>query len=289
MIKKIMILTLCLLWSLMAFSNDIAEKYLEGMNYYDQGKYGKSIRIFKKILKKYPRASNLGRVQAQIGYAYEKQEKYKKAFKAYEVVFKKFPDFEKLEDIIEREYQMAEKYASGEMKSIFGLDFAESNKTALEIYERVVKNFPFGTHSQNALLRSIHILIRTKKYKEAETKIQLFKKAYEKSPLLDEVYYLDAYAYFLQIEKADYDQKNTLTSIEKFETYVKEYPSGQFKDKVDAMLKELIDITCEQKYKTADFYLKQNMRPAAEKYLKEIIEKYPATNWAKMSSQKLAA
>lgn len=284
-----MILTLCMLCSFTAFSNEIAEKYLEGMNYYDQEKYGKSIRTFKKILKKYPRASNLGRVQAQIGYAYEKLEKFKKAFKAYEVVFKKYPDFENLEDIIEREYQMAEKYASGEMKSIFGLDFAESNKTALEIYDRVVKNFPFGIHSQNALLRSIHILIRTKKYKEAETKIQMFKKAYEKSPFLDEVFYLDAYGYYLQIEKADYNQKNTMTSIEKFETYLQNYPSGQFKDKVEAMLKELIDITCEQKYKTADFYLKQNMRPAAEKYLKEIIEKYPATNWAKMSSQKLAA
>ena len=77
MIKKLMILTLCLIWSFFAFSNEIAEKYIEGMNCYDQGKYGKSIRIFKKILKKYPRASNLGRVQAQIGYAYEKQEKYK--------------------------------------------------------------------------------------------------------------------------------------------------------------------------------------------------------------------
>ena len=289
MIKIIKTTLLLLVLSAFAHANEIADMYMKGMTAYDGGHYWKSIRIFKKILKKYPRASNLGRVEAQIGIAYEKRGKFKKAFEAYEVIFKKYPDYENLDDIIEREFAMAEKYASGEMKSIFGLDFAESDKTALEIYDRVVKNFPFGKHSEISVLHSLHILIRTEKYKDAETKIGAFKKAYENSPLMDEVCYLEGYQYYVQIKRAEYDQKNTLAAMERLESYLKAYPEGAFKSKAVAMLNELKDITCEQKYKTAEFYLKQNNRPAAEKYLKSIVENYPDTSWAKLATQRLSS
>lgn len=285
MVKKWVLSLFLVLISLTLLSNEISEKYHQGVQYFDKGEYKKSIKIFKKILKKYPRASDLGRVQAKIGEAYEKMGKYKKAFKAYEEIFAKYQDYDDMETIVKKEFEIAEKYAKGEMKSIFGLDFAEANKTALMIYDRVIKNFPFGEHAETSFLRSVDILIETKKYEDAEKKIRLFKQTYEKSKFRDHMSYKDALIAYLQIKKADYDQTATDKGISRFSEYLKSYPEGEFKEDASEKLKELKELASEQKYKTALFYMKSGKNEAANRYFKDIIDNFPNTSFAVSAQQ----
>ena len=282
-------LLLCIFLGLAALlATPVSELYFEGMQAYDGQDYKKSIKIFKKILKKYPTATDLGRVQAQIGMAYEALKKYKKAVDAYDIIFKKYMEYEHPEEILEREFKIAEKYAKGEMKSVLGIDFAASNKTAVDIFDRVVKNAPFGPHAEEAMLCAIRILQDDRKYDDMEAKVKLFKKTYEGSKLLDEVIYLDAYSYYLQSKRVDYDQTKTRQAIEKFEAYVEKFPQGQFYEKASAYSHELKDKETGQDFKTAEFYVTQKDFPAAKKYLENIRQKFPNTEWADRAAKRLA-
>ncbi|MBN2143978.1 MAG: outer membrane protein assembly factor BamD [Candidatus Aureabacteria bacterium] len=267
--------------------NPVSQEYQKGMHFFDKGNYKKCVKILKKIIKKNPNVTDLGRIQVQIGKTYEAMKKYKKAFKAYEVIFRKYLEYPNPEEIIEREYQIAEKYSSGQIKKILGMDFHENNKTALEIYDRVIKNAPFGPYAQPAFLKSIHILIKTKQFKEADEKISLFKKAYENSSHLDEIYYLDGYNEYLQIKRSDYDQTRTVRAVEKFRDYLKRYPTGEFYDKAKELLHEVSKTKCENDLKTAEFYLKQGNREAANKYYQSIIKDFPDTEWANEAQKRL--
>jgi outer membrane protein assembly factor BamD len=284
--------TFMLVWIVLTVSaensiNPIALQYQDGMKYFDKGDYKGSIKIFKKIIKKNPVTTDMGRIQVQIGKAYEAIKKYKKAFQAYEVIFKKYLEYPDPEDIIEREYKIAEKYVSGEIKKFLGIDFHECNKTALEIYDRVIKNAPFGPYAEPAFLQSIHILIKTKKFKDADQKIHLFMKAYENSPHLDEVTYLEGYTVYLQVKRADYDQTRTTEAIEKFKNYITKFPTGEYYDQVKKLLHELSKTKCEHDLKNAAFYLKQGNREAANKYYNSIIKNFPDTEWAHEAQQRL--
>jgi outer membrane protein assembly factor BamD len=239
-------------------------------------------------LKKYPNASDLGRVQAQLGMAYEATRKYKKAVDAYDIIFKKYMAYENPEAILEREFKIGEKYAKGELKSVLGIDFASSNKTAVDIFDRVVKNAPFGPYAEEAMLNAIRILLDDEKYQDMEAKIKLFKKTYQGSKRLDEVLYLDAYSYYLQSKQEDYDQTKTRESIEKLGAYLEKFPQGQFYEKASTYAHELKSKESGQDFKTAEFYRKQNNLPAAKKYLENIRQKLPNTEWADRATIQLA-
>jgi outer membrane protein assembly factor BamD len=270
------------------WANPASELYFQGMQAYELQDYKKSIKIFKKILKKFPNTTDLGRVQAQLGMAYEAIRKYKKAVDAYDIIFKKYLSYENPESLLEREFKIAEKYARGDMKSFLGIDFASSKKTAVDIFERVVKNAPFGSYAEKAMLNVIRILLDEKKYEDMEIKIKLFKKTYQGSSDLDEVLYLDAYAYYLQSKHEDYDQTKTQEAIAKFDSYLEKFPQGQFYEKAAQNSRELKDKENEQNFKTAAFYLKQQNIPAAEKYLEKICQKFPNTEWADRATIELA-
>jgi tetratricopeptide (TPR) repeat protein len=269
-------------------AGEISERYFEGMQAFDRKEYKKSIRIFKKILKGKPGVTDLGRVQAKIGNAYEALGKYKKAFKAYEKVFEHYSDYAHLDELAEREFRIAERFASGEGDKLLGIDFSESDKTALEIFDRVIHNFPFGPYADRALLRIIEILIDKKKHEQAETRIDRFKKAYENSQLLDDVFFLDGMNYYEQTKRPAYNQTYTNKAVEKLKKYLERFPAGRHRDEAQNHLAKLHEILGEKKFKTAEYYLEKGNRGAAEKYFKEVIENFPETSWAKQASRRLS-
>jgi len=270
------------------FANSVSERFYEGMSAFNQGKYKKSIKIFKKILKKDSDYNDLGRIQEQIGISYEHLGKYKQAFEAYELVFLNYIDYVNLENVVKREYDIAVKLYNEDIKPFSGDDGIDSNKTVLKILKQVVAHFPFGPYAEDSMIKIIDILIRLKKYDILEKKIIFFRKNYENSLLLEEVLFQEGYSYFIRRKKVNYDQTNTDLAISKFLEYTKLYPDGKFAEKITSYLVELQDVASEQQFKIAEFYIKNGNSKAAGRYFNDLIKDFPNTSWAKLAEQKLA-
>ncbi|EKD28111.1 MAG: hypothetical protein ACD_79C00426G0002 [uncultured bacterium] len=285
--KSLFLLILFFFVITVSYANNVSEQFFAGMEEFDKENYSKSIKMFKKILKKNPKVSDLGKVQAQIALAYEKMEKYKKAFKAYEEIFKNYPGYEEFETIVEREYFLAEKFNTKTELSWLGIDFSESDKMALDIYQKVVEHLPFGEYGQKAMLETIRLFLKNKNHEQVEKKIDVFYKNYERSEFVEEISYLEALNYHMQMKKSDYDQTKSNTAMEKCTKYIQKYPTGKFIEKVTAMLEEIKNIICENKFNTGKFYLTNNNKDAANKYFNDIINNFPDTSWAKMASDSL--
>jgi len=270
------------------FANSVSEQFYEGMSAFNQGKYKKSIKIFKKIIQRNSNYNDLGRIQEQIGISYEYLGRYKKAFEAYEQIFLNYIDYENLEGVVKREYDMAFKLYNDNIKPFPGNDGIDCNKTVLKIFKKVVAHFPFGPYAEDSMLKKIDIFIRIKRYDLLKKDITFFRKNYENSPFLDEVLFQEGYSYFIRRKKVNYDQTNTDLAITKFLEYLKLYPYGKFKNKVESYLVELQGVASEQQFKIAEFYVKNGNSKAACIYFSNIIKDFPDTIWAESAKKELA-
>ena len=271
-----------------AAGNETAKVFLKGMDAFDRGHYKRSIKIFKRILKDNSNLSQMSRVQYQIGLAYEAMGKDQKAFEAYETIFRKYPDIRNPDEIIERQFNLAMAFQQRKEDRLLGIDFKESSKRALEIFEAVTRNSPYGPFAEKAMLKAIHIQLDRKEYELALEKINAFKKGYETSPLLDEIHFLEGVVYFRQKKNTDRDQINTREALDKFSFYLKEHPDGAFKAEAEKNLATLREMLSEYYYQTGDFYLRHGQNESAAKYFKDIIEQFPQSRYAEKAAENLA-
>lgn len=264
------------------------EQYDWAMQFYLAKIYPRAISEFKKLIKVYPHSELAPDAQYYIGRSYEDMGKYYKAYLAYQKVIDTYPRTELTDEIIERQFRIANLYYSGKKEKLFGLAIIPAIDKAMEIYQKVIENAPYGKYADLAQFKIGECYKKNRQFKEAAEAFQKLINDYPKSLLIEQAKYEAAYCTYKMSLRPNYDQKPTEEAIKEFERFVKEKAEGDLKVEADEVLIRLQEKKAQSLFNTAHFYERTRHYKSAIVYYQEIIDKYPKTTVAPKAFERIA-
>lgn len=263
------------------------EQFKWAMDFYEAKDYKQAISEFDKLVRFYPNSKDASNAQYYIGRSYQDIEEYYHAYLAYQKVIEAYPYAKNREEIIKRQYDIGLLFFEGQKAKIMGVALLPAIDKAIEIFEQVVKNSPYGEYADQAQFKIGQAYKKSSRFAEATVSFQKLVEEYPKSDLLDRANYQIAQCAYLASLGSSYDQESTDTAIEKFEDFVEGAKEASLSKEARENLKTLREKKAQNLYQTASFYERTGHRNSAAIYYKELVDKYPDTSLATESVAKL--
>lgn len=262
------------------------EQFAFAKGFYDEKKYEDAKREFKTLLRKYPKSFEASESQYYLGAIEEAQGNLYEAYQAYQKVIDKYPFSERIQEIIEREYKIAERFIAGEKRKAMGVVLPVENP-AIEILTRVVENSSFGPLAPKAQYKLGLVLKSTLRYYEAEDAFNKVISNYPDSEWVEPAKFQIAECRAAVSRGSAYDQGATQEAKQKFEEFVKEHPEASLSLQAEKNISQLNEKEAEAGYNIARFYEKQKAYESAKIYYNDTINNYPDTIWAGKALERL--
>lgn len=262
------------------------EQFEFAKGFYDGKKYEEAVREFKKVLKSYPKSAEAAESQYYLGLIEEDRGNIYEAYLAYQKVIDKYPFSERIQEIIEREYKIAERFMAGEKRKAMGMSLPVDNP-AIEIFSKIVENSTYGSFASKAQYKLGLVLKGLSRYYEAEEAFNKVISNYPDSEWAEAAKFQIASTRAAVSRSPDYDQGSAKEAREKFEGFIKEHPDAALSADAQKNIEQLKDSEAESSYNIANFYEKQKEYGSAKIYYDEIINNYPGTIWAAKSLARL--
>ena len=262
------------------------EQFNFAKRFYDIKKYEDAKREFKKLLQGYPKSAEAAESQYHLGLIEEAQDNLYGAYEAYQKVIDKYPFSERIQEIIEREYKIAEAFMTGTKRKALGMALPVENP-AIEILTKVIENSTYGPLASKAQYKLGLVLKGLMRYYEAEEAFNKVISNYPDSEWAKAAKFQIASCRAALSRGPDYDQGATGEAKDKFEEFVKEHPDAVLSRDAQKNIEDLKEKEAEANYNIARFYEKQKAYPAAKVYYDDIINNYPDSTWAAKALERL--
>lgn len=235
----------------------------------------------RQLLRRWPTSIHAAEAQFHIGYCQEQQREYFKAFQSYQKVIDSYQGFEKFDEVLQRQFKIGNLFLAGERVKFLGVKTFPSMDKAVEIFEKVIKNGPYGEVAQQAQMAIGYAREKAKRYDDAVAAYRTLIEKYPASALLEEAYFNVALTFFKAATKAEYDQGYANKAVESFNEYLVKFPSGT---KTAVARDYIVRVQTDQArglYEVAHYYDKQKDFSAALVYYNELIARHPQSSYAK--------
>jgi len=254
------------------------EQFAYAKSFFDGDKYNDARREFRKLIKAYPKSAEAAESQYYLGLIEEKEDKLYEAFKAYQLVIDKYPFSERIQEIIEREYKIAERFMSGEKRKALGIDLPVENP-AIEIFSKVVENSTYGPLAPKAQYKLGLVLKGLLRYYEAEEEFNKVVSRYPDSEWASAAKFQIASCRASLSKGPAYDQGAMQEAKERFEEFVKEHPDAVLSLEAEKNISQIREKEAKASLDIARFYEKQKAFDSARIYYKDVIDNYPESPW----------
>ena len=206
-----------------------------------------------------------------------KLNKWYPAFEAFQKVIEIYPLNNRLEQIVEQQYLLGEKFFN-----------KKKYHRAKEIFQKVLANAPYSSISDVAKYKIGLCELRVKDFLKARDEFEEFVENYASSPYVDDATYnIGLCSFKLSSMVKDYDEELIDQAIKDLEYFIRKYPTSEFVPDAENLLNKLSNKKAEKLYSIAHFYQKQKKIFAAKKYFQELLFTYPQTDWAKKADKRL--
>ena len=263
------------------------EQFDWAMSLYEAKDYKRAAAEFEKLTKHYEYSEYASRAQYHAGLSYESMGKYYSAFQNYQKTVENFPHVDNLDEIIEREYHIANRYMAKASPKLLGTDILTSADRAVEIYKKVVDNAPFGKYADQAQYNMGMALKRAERYDEAIDAFQKVAEDFPASVLAEKAKYEAAQCAFKASLKPAYDSAPTAKAIRTFEEFASTNKDSELSKEAEKTVHRLKDKGAEKSFMTAQFYERQKKYKGAIIYYRDIIEKFPDSSFARTAQAKI--
>lgn len=254
--------------------------------FYGLKNYEQARREFKKLVKSYPKSFEASESQYYLGLVEEAQGNPYEAYQAYQKVIEKYPFSERIQEIIEREYKIGERFVDGEKRKALGMNLPVDNP-AIEIFSKIVENSSYGPLASAAQYKLGLVLKGLLRYYEAEEAFNKVISSYPDSEWVGPAKFQLASCRQAVSRGPDYDQGAALEAKDKFEEFVQEHPDAVLSRDAEKNIAELKEKEAEANFNTARFYEKQKAAEAAKIYYQDVIDNYPQSIWAAKAIERL--
>lgn len=262
------------------------EQFAYAKSFFDINKYEEAKREFRKLLKAYPKSAEAAESQYYLGLTEEAQGKLYEAYQAYQMVIDKYPFSERIQEVIEREYKIAEKFMSGEKRKALGVTLPVENP-AIEIFGKIVENSTYGPLAPRAQYKLGLVLKGLLRYYEAEDEFNKVVSRYPDSEWASAAKFQIASCRSSLSKGPAYDQGAAQEAKERFEEFVKEHPDAVLSLDAEKNINSIREKEAEASYNIAKFYEKQKAFDSAKIYYNDIINNYTDSPWASQAAARL--
>ncbi len=262
------------------------EQFDVAMGFFNQNKFKEAKHEFQKLIKAFPKTTQAAESQYYIGRSEEGGGNLYEAFLAYQKVIDKYPFSERIQEIIEAEYKIAEAFISGQKRKTMGITLPVENP-AIEILTKVIEGSTYGPLASKAQYKLGLVLKSLMRYYEAEDAFNKVVKSYPDSEWSGPAKFQIASCRAALSKGVDYDQGAAAEAKKKFEEFVREQPDAVLSETAEKNINALRLKEAESNYNTARFYEKQNEFNAARVYYNDVIKNYPDSPWLVKAKERL--
>ncbi|MDO8525348.1 MAG: tetratricopeptide repeat protein [Candidatus Omnitrophota bacterium] len=263
------------------------EQFEWGMTFYDAKDYQRASTEFDKLVKQYEYSEYASRAQYYSGLCYENMNKLYIAFQNYQKAIDNFPHIENIDEIVAREFNIANSFMDKSSPKILGTDIMTSTDRAIEIYKKVVENAPYGKLADEAQFNMGAALKKAERYDEAIQAFQKILDDYPTSPFVDKSKFDVADCAYKASLKPAYDAEPTEKAIKAFEDFSRENRDRSLSKEAEKTIQRLRDKSAEKSLLTAQFYEKLGRRQSAIIYYKDIVYAYPDSSFVQLARSKV--
>jgi outer membrane protein assembly factor BamD len=247
--------------------------------FFDEKKYADALREFNKLLKEYPKSFEASESQYYLGLINEEQGNLYEAFLAYQKVIDKYPFSDRIKEIIEKEYNIADKFMSGYKRKALGVTLPVENP-AIEILTKVIENSTYGPLAPKAQYKLGLVLKSLQRYYEAEDAFNKVIANYPDSEWAEPARFQIASCRAAVSRGPDYDQGAMQDAKQKFEEFARDHPDALLSKEAEDNINKLREKEAEASYNIAVFYEKQKDYKAATIYYNNVLDNYSDSSWA---------
>ena len=262
------------------------EQFEFAKSLYDLKKYEDCLREFKKLIKAYPKSFEASESQYYLGLTEEARGNLYEAFQAFQKVIDKYPFSERIQEIIEREYKIGERFMSGEKRKALGVVLPVDNP-AIEIFGKVVDNSTYGPLAPKAQYQLGLVLKGLQRYYEAEDAFTKVISNYPTSEWVSAAQYQIAECRSAVSKGSDYDQGAAREAKQKFQEFVKDHPDAVLSKQAEKNIGGLEETEAESNYNIGLFYEKQKQFESAKIYYNDVVNNYPGSSYAAKAMERL--
>ncbi len=252
--------------------------------------YNTTLHAAHRILRVWPLSDYAPDAEYLIGRCLETTGKDEAAFKAYQNIIEKYPRSSRYDEVLWRQYQIANRFLGGQWFWLWGaIPYTSMDQTA-QMFDKVVNNGPYNNVAPHAQLRIGAAREKQKNYPDAVKAYATAADRYYNQPTIaSDALFREGVSYARQAAKAEYDQNTAVEAIATFTDFITLYPHDR---RVPQAEKAIAWLKAEQvrgNFEIARFYEKSKKWNGALVYYNEVLQLDPNSRYAASARQRIEA
>lgn len=257
------------------WQRDTAKEQLDvAKKAFDEEDYRIAVKAAGRVIRQWPFSDYAPEAQHTVARAYEGKNRDEKAFKAYQSLITKYPKYGKYDEILQRQYQITNRFLEGKRFRLWGLFplFRSMDKTA-EMYQDLIKNGPYSEVAPKAQMK---IGTAREKKKDFAGAVEAYETAADKYSDLQGVapdaLFRAGEALMQEAKEAEYDQSVASRAIEVFNDFGALHPDDERLDQADTYVRGLRVEQARGSLHIARYYDKRNVDRGALTYYNDVVD-----------------
>ena len=259
--------------------------------YYKEHDYSNALRAAYRVVQVWPLSDYAPDAEYLMGRCLEGKNKDEAAFKAYQAIIEKYPNSPRYEEVIWRQYQIANRFLAGDWTKLWNtVPFFPSMDTAANMYDNIVTNGPYSDVAPHAQLRIGVAREKQHDYESAVTAYGTAADRYHDQPVIAaDAVFREAESYRKQAATAEYDQGTAQQAIETFTDFITLFPDDK---RVPQAQKSIVALKAEQvhgAFEVAQFYENSRKWDGAAIYYNQVLQLDPHSPYAETARRRIEA
>lgn len=256
---------------------------------FDNKDYSLAAKSSAYLLRKWPLSDYAPTAQYLLARCHETQGNDEKAFNEYQLMFTKYPKSDKLNDALERQYEIGLRFLAGQRFRLWGyIPFLPSMEKTAGLFEKIVASGPYSEVAPKAQLQIGTAYDKDKNFPEAVHAYERAADRYHDRPAIAaEALYRAGMAYYKQAQTAEYDQGTAGQAIATFTDLIALFPQDARVPEVQKLITAMKDEQARGNFQIAEFYAKQKKWNGALVYYNEVLLNGPNSPYANTARERI--
>jgi outer membrane protein assembly factor BamD len=260
--------------------------------------YSTTLHAAYRVVKVWPLSDYAPRAEYLIGRSLEAQGRDEAAFDRYQTLLKKYPRSENYDEVLWRQYEIANRFYGGQYFRIFWgyLPLYRSMDETAKMYGKIVDSGPYSDVAPHAQLQAGAAREKEKNYDAAVKAYEIAADRYHNQPVIAaDAMYRWAISYQKQSTRGEYDQGKAGLAIAAYTDFITIFPDDK---RVPEAQKAILALKAEQvrgSFMVAQFYENSKTLSASQRnkgaivYYNEVLQLDPNSPYAEQARQRLEA
>jgi outer membrane protein assembly factor BamD len=249
-----------------------------------EGERDDAIKAYKALLRRWPLSFFAPEAEFRLGKIQEDEGDFYNAFQAFQRMVQKYPSSTYFEQALGEQYRIANLYLAGEPQRIWKIPVGPSMDRTVEMYERIIKNAPYGTWAPPSQFKIGLARENQHRYTDAVDAYQNVIDNYPTNPVAADAQYQIGYAWMNASRSGDYDMGAARKAIDAFQDYLVRYPTSDKAEQAQENIEHLGQRQTQGAFEIAQFYEKAvsddkadplKFKRAAYIYYNEVVREDP--------------